>query len=324
MFRIWTIRFVVVLTALTSTWLIQGFAVAQVSGTAHERFLADTPKKAALAGIDFLNKQFSSKGVTPENLREMDLSPKAPKPKSISPDPLRNKESDSIERKKAPTLSEKEVEDLRAKMAKGADKYAQNLGFDSAAEAARAKLGFFSATEAARARDEGSGLRVKLVRAKELKNFKEKDDPNLLLEDTYIEIFPIYAQKEGAEKLIKSSITVAQVLYKNENKWHWIERGSPGLIKKYEKYNHLKPDTLVKLVIMGDQTTFLRFLGVGKDEEFKLIPIYNVTLFEDGLELVQLKEGEEKPASQIFSQLAPYAAKILKGQKDDSNMRLLR
>ena len=320
MVRVPTIGFALALITFTGNWLIQDPALAETSGSSQKKSSARSPDKAAQEGLNFLKKQFSPEGVGEvKNLRREQPILKESAPKGLSPrkgirrvprPPEVDRPMDSGSEEQTRRMPQSEAE--KARMMKEADKYAIKLGFFSAAETARAQMG-------------ETALRVMLVRATRLSAFKKGDDPNRLLQDAHTKIFPIYVQEEGStKKAFRSSITVAEVAGKPESQWDWIERGSPEFIKIYEKYKDLKPDKLVKIIFRSNQTIFIRFLGVGTGENFKLIPIYDFVLREKGLQTVRLKSGEAKPASEIFTQLSPYAARILTSQKDNTNKRLLR
>lgn len=156
------------------------------------------------------------------------------------------------------------------------DEFAKDLGFASAKEAASAQL--------------GSPLRIWQVPVGRLKDFQSNTDPNRILEDSHSVIFPLLVNGE-----VRSSLTVSE----DKRGWRVAAKGSPKTIRKIQRQKPSESNFLVMVIPLRSQ-----FIGDRKAGEIMLTPI------EEAPHMSDLKVGRERPAQQVFADLAPFAKKF--------------
>jgi len=167
------------------------------------------------------------------------------------------------------------------------EEFAKDLGFTSAEEMSHAQL--------------GSPLRIWSVPLDRLRTFQPGDDPNNLLVDTRLVLFPVVVNGRTL-----SSITVQDDTESGQG-WRVAQKGAPNLVQKIQQQSPPPSSFLVSIAPLG-----LRFLGDRKEGQFVLFAIYPD-------KRLNLEPGDERPAQKVFVDLSPiakdaYEEKYLKGR----------
>jgi hypothetical protein len=135
--------------------------------------------------------------------------------------------------------------------------------------------------------DKHSPLRVFVVDLNDLRQFKSGNDPEKLLKNPNITIYPITIRGK-----VRSSVTVE--LSVTNQKWSAIAWGAPDLIRGLT--NNRKPESRVVYI----PALNLYFVGGYENMQLVLTPIRDLRKFK-------LKAGVWVPARDVFSRLLPAA-----------------